>query len=66
MEDRTDVHHLPDEEIKLVREFVEFLREKERMKRQQKKKGRKERIGFATWPLGIKSKLSRKEIYDYL
>ena len=65
MEDRIDVHDLPDEEIKLIREFVEFLREKERVKK-QKKEGRKERIGFATWPLGIKGKLSRKEIYDYL
>ncbi len=65
MEDRIDVHDLPDDEIMLIREFVEFLREKEKVKK-RKKEGRKQRINFATWPLGIKGKLTRKEIYDYL
>jgi len=31
-----------------------------------KKEGGKEEIDFATWPLGVKGKLTRREIYDYL
>jgi len=65
MEDRIDVHDLPEQEIRLIREFVEFLREKGRVKK-QKKEGRKQRISFVAWPLGSKGKLTRREIYDYL
>jgi hypothetical protein len=55
-----DIHDLPPEEAKLVEEFVEFLRNR------QRKEKRKEPLNFATWPLGVKGKLTRKEIYDYL
>jgi hypothetical protein len=65
MEDRIDVHDLPEQEVKLIREFVEFLREKEKGKK-KKKERKKQRISFAAWPLGIKGKLTRREIYDYL
>ena len=65
MEDRIDVHDLPEQEVRLIREFVEFLREKEQGKKRRKERS-KQRISFAAWPLGIKGKLTRREIYDYL
>ena len=64
MVDTIDVHDLPEEEVKFIQELVELLREKVRMKK-AKVEG-KEEIFFATWPLGVKGKLTRKEIYDYL
>ena len=55
-----DIHDLKPEEARLVEELVEFL------KNRQKKKNKKEKIKFANWPLEVKGKLTRKEIYDYL
>ena len=60
MTDIIDVHDLKIEEMKLVEEFVEFL------KNRQKKKNKEEKIKFDNWPLKVKGKLTRKEIYDYL
>jgi len=59
-----DVHDLPDEEVKFVQRLVELLREKARIEK-GKAEERKE-VVFATWPLGVKGKLNRREIYDYL
>jgi hypothetical protein len=64
MTDTIDLHDLPEDEVKLVKEFVEFL--KRRVKMRKEKIGEKEEIAFATWPLGVKGKLTRREIYDYL
>jgi len=64
MTDTIDLHDLPEDEVKLVKEFVEFL--KRRVKIREKKTGEKEEITFAAWPLGVKGKLTRREIYDYL
>jgi hypothetical protein len=58
-----DVQDLPEEHIKLVQEFIEFLRQKN-----EKKKARiegKEKIVFARWPLGVKGTLTRSEIYEH-
>lgn len=60
MTDIIDIHDLKLEEMKLVEEFVEFL------KNRQKKKNKEEKVKFANWPLKVKGKLTRKEIYDYL
>lgn len=60
MTDIIDIHDLKLEEMKLVEEFVEFL------KNRQKKKNKEEKIKFANWLLKVKGKLTRKEIYDYL
>jgi len=64
MAETIDVHDLPEEEIELLREFIEFLREKAKVR--EKATAKKEEIIFATWPLGVKGKLTRREIYDYL
>ena len=58
-----DVHDLPEQDVKFVEKLVELLREKTRM---EKTKKEKEEINFAVWPLGVKGKLTREEIYDYL
>lgn len=62
MADKIDVHDLPEEQVKFIKEFVDFLRRK----RRKAKVEEKEEIVFASWPLGAKGKLTRREIYDYL
>ncbi|RZB36061.1 MAG: hypothetical protein SRB2_02566 [Desulfobacteraceae bacterium Eth-SRB2] len=57
----TNTKGLPEEYIKLVQEFADFLRQKTL----RPVKG-KEQIGFHVWPLGVKGKLTREEIYDHL
>ena len=64
MTDMIDIHGLPEEDVRFIRDFVEFLRQKTK-KSEAKVKG-KEEIPFADWPLGVKGKLTREEIYDYL
>ena len=64
MRNTIDIRDLPEEETKLVQEFVEFLRKK--TKARGKKDHKSEETVFATWPLGVKGKLTRREIYDYL
>jgi hypothetical protein len=61
-----DVRDLPEEEAELVREFVQFLRERAKRKNEARKRTTDEKIAFASWPLGVKGKLTREEIYDYL
>ncbi len=57
-----DVKGLEEEETKLIQKLVDFLREK----RSVPKKEEKETIEFAAFPLGVKGKLTREEMYDYL
>jgi hypothetical protein len=64
MAESIDVHDLPEEEVKFIKKLVDFLKEKAKMRRTKAEK--KEEILFATWPLGVKGKLTRREIYDYL
>jgi len=58
-----DVEGLSEEQVKLVEEFVEFL--KNRRKELFVKKG-KEEVAFATHRSGVKGRITRDEIYDYL
>ena len=62
MTDMIDVQGLPDEHVRLIEEFVRFL------KLHAKKPGMAPEgdITFGEWPLGVKGKLTREEIYDYL
>jgi hypothetical protein len=61
MAESIDVHDLPEEEVKFIKKLVELLGEKAQLK---KAKTGDEEIIFGVWPLGIKGKLSRREIYD--
>ena len=56
-----DCTGLGPEEVKLVKEFLEFL--KARASRQPV---REEDIEYRQWPLGVKGEVTRKEIYDNL
>jgi hypothetical protein len=64
MPGKIDVHDLPDEQVRFIKEFIQFLRQKG--KERDRKVKRKEEITFASWPLGAKGALRRSEIYDYL
>ncbi len=57
-----DVHDLPDEDVHLLETLVKLLREKGK----HASSGEQENVSFASWPLGVKGALTRKEIYDYL
>lgn len=57
-----DLHDLPEEEIKFVQKIIDLFRTREKMKKEKVE----EKIEFAAWPLGVKGKLTRQEIYDYL
>ena len=61
-----DVHDLPEKYIKVIHELVELLREKVKMEKGESGKKEEEKIDFASWPLGVKGKLTRREIYDHL
>ena len=49
------------EEIKLIKEFLEFLKA-----RAAKPHAAGEDIEYRDWPLELKGEVTRKEIYDYL
>jgi len=51
------IRDLPEGEVRLIVEFIEFLRE--RTKRKRGHPEGEEEIVFATWPLGVKGKLTR-------
>ena len=57
-----DVQGLRDEHVKLIEEFVRFLK----LHARETGTTPDGDITFAEWPLGVKGKLTREEIYDYL
>ena len=67
MPDTINVRGLPEKDVQILERWVERLRAKARRDRQRpdelEKKGEP---AFAVWPLGVKGKLTREEIYDYL
>jgi len=56
-----DVHDLPEPMARAIAETVETLRQ-----RLQKKKEGRAHFSLPNWSLGVKGKLTREEIYDYL
>jgi hypothetical protein len=65
MADTINVCDLPEEDVRILELWVERLRAKVKRQRQAQRE-RKEAVDFTTWPLGVKGKLTREEIYDYL
>ena len=63
MADVINVKDLPEEEVQILEHWVERLRARgKREKALEKKATRQEKTpDFATWILGVKGKLSRKE-----
>ncbi len=62
--EKIDLTGLKDEDIKLIKEFVEFL--KARAEKEERREVEAEEFEFHSWPLGVKGKITREEIYDYL
>ena len=56
-----DLTGLRPEEIKLIKEFLEFLKG-----RAAKPQAAGKDIEYRDWPLGVKGEITRKESYDYL
>ncbi len=65
MANTINVRDLPEQDVQLLERWVERLRAKVKRQRAAERE-RKEEPNFATWPLGVKGKLTREEIYDYL
>jgi hypothetical protein len=59
MPDTINVRDLPDEDIRFIKELVEFLREKAKLRQTREE----EKTSFSSWNLGVKGKLTREEIY---
>lgn len=59
---KLDVHDLQEEEIKFVQRIIDSFR----IRKKTKEERVGEKINFSAWPLGVKGKLTREEIYDYL
>jgi len=61
--DTIDVKGLPEDQVRLLHDIAEFL--KTRLRKQKSEgKGPTEKIELASWPLGVKGKLTREEIYE--
>jgi hypothetical protein len=61
---KLDLTGLTQQDIQIVREIVEALKARTAGKLQPKTETSD--IEFHTWPLGVKGKVTRDEIYDYL
>jgi len=58
---KIDLTGLRPEDVKLVKELLEFLKE-----RAVKEETGKADIEYGSWPLGVKGQITRREIYEYL
>lgn len=56
-----EISDLTEDEAKIIEEFVNFLKA-----RRKEKPKKREEITFRSWPLKVKGKLTREEIYGYL
>ena len=59
--EHVDLTGLGPEELKLIKEFLEFLKI-----RAARPRPAGEDIEYHDWPLGVKGEITREEIYDYL
>jgi hypothetical protein len=59
----TDVEDPTGEDVRILKEFAGFLRQRGQKARTGEAK---EDILFGSWPLGLKGSLGRREIYDHL
>jgi hypothetical protein len=67
MIDNIDVHDLPENEVRVIQEFVEFIREKERRNKEKKAEGEViEEDTLTSHPSNVIGKITRREIYDHL
>lgn len=64
--EKVDVSGLPEDQARLIAEFVEFWKRKLVEIQNKQEKGEPEIIQFAAHPSDVKGKLTRREIYDFL
>ncbi len=64
MEPAIDLRELPKNEVKLVQEFVEFLKQKARSKKARGGKKRTKRVALAARRSDVIGSLTRREIYE--
>jgi hypothetical protein len=64
--DIIDVHDLTEEQVRVIHELVKLLKGKKLQDKLPKEETKGEEIIFASWALGVKGRLTREEIYDYL
>lgn len=55
---------LDEEDMKLLKKLVDFLQAKARAKKGGATAGPE--ISYRSWPLGVKGRITREEIYDFL
>jgi hypothetical protein len=63
-----DLRGLPEEQVRLIQEIVEYLKKKAKS---QHKMGKgcpmpRGKLMTRSWPLGVKGRLTREEIYEHL
>lgn len=59
--EQIDLTGLGPDEVKLVKQLLEFLRARS-AGQEPPEKG----VEYHTWPLGVKREITRKDVYDYL
>jgi len=59
--EQVDVRDLPEEQAQMVQAFVDFLRHQMGKQAEQKQQ---DTAPFEVWNLGVKSHLSRTDIYE--
>ncbi|MGC8490208.1 MAG: hypothetical protein ACP5SH_00585 [Syntrophobacteraceae bacterium] len=65
MADTLNVRGLSEQDVKIIERWVKGLRTRARSNEQrQDAAGKKDESTFAVWPLGVKGKLTRDDIYD--
>jgi hypothetical protein len=64
METAIDVRELPEDEVELVQEFVEFLKQRATTRRTQTKNKRVKRIVFSAHRSDVIGDLRRRQIYE--
>jgi hypothetical protein len=59
--ERIDLAGLRPEDVKLMKELLEFLKTRAAQEELPERD-----IEYRSWPLGVRGKITRREIYDYL
>lgn len=66
METTISIDDLPEEHARLVCEFVAFLKAKSKLHPVPDKLDNANKPEFAEWPLEVRGRVTREEIYDHL
>lgn len=59
--ERIELTGLRPEDVKLIKEFLEFLK-----RRAAREEQPETAVEYHSWPLGVRGEITRRQIYDYL